>query len=103
MIRWNGFKLGHQMMVGLPESTRIDEINTAKALVKLKPKMVRIYPVLVIKKILNWKKNIKKEKYQPLSVVQAVEICKDIVRIFADKNIDIIRIGLQNTEEISRS
>lgn len=38
MIRWNGFKLGHQMMVGLPESTRIDEINTAKALVKLKPK-----------------------------------------------------------------
>lgn len=60
MIRWNGFKLGHQMMVGLPESTRIDEINTAKALVKLKPKMVRIYPVLVIK-ILNWKKNIKKE------------------------------------------
>ena len=41
--------LGHQMMVGLPESTRIDEINTAKALIKLKPKMVRIYPVLVIK------------------------------------------------------
>ena len=40
---------GHQMMVGLPESTRIDEINTAKALIKLKPKMVRIYPVLVIK------------------------------------------------------
>ena len=37
------------MMVGLPESTRIDEINTAKALIKLKPKMVRIYPVLVIK------------------------------------------------------
>ncbi len=41
--------------------------------------MVRIYPVLVIK-ILNWKKNIK-EEYQPLSVVQTVEICKDIVTI----------------------
>ena len=24
MIRWYGFKLGHQMMVGLPESTRLD-------------------------------------------------------------------------------
>ena len=36
------------MMVGLPESTRLDEINTAKELIKLKPKMVRIYPVLVI-------------------------------------------------------
>ena len=36
MIRWNGFNLGHQMMVGLPESTNIDEINTAKQLIKLK-------------------------------------------------------------------
>ena len=100
MIRWNGFKLGHQMMVGLPESTRIDEINTAKALIKLKPKMVRIYPVLVVK-------NTKLEKeylegtYEPLPLVQAVETCKELVRMFADKKIEIIRIGLQNTEEIS--
>ena len=100
MIRWNGFKLGHQMMVGLPESTRIDEINTAKSLIKLKPKMVRIYPVLVVK-------NTKLEKeylegtYEPLPLVQAVETCKELVRMFADKKIEIIRIGLQNTEEIS--
>src|SRR5574344_431071 len=49
LIRFHGFRLGHQMMVGLPESTEHDEINTAKDLIKLKPKMVRIYPVLVIK------------------------------------------------------
>lgn len=100
LIRWYGFKLGHQMMVGLPESTRIDEINTAKALVKLKPKMIRIYPVLVVK---NTKLEEEYEQgiYEPLSVVQAVEICKEIVRIFADKKIDIIRIGLQSTDEIS--
>ena len=36
LIRWYGFNLGHQMMVGLPESTRIDEINTAKELIRLK-------------------------------------------------------------------
>ncbi len=100
LIRWYGLKLGHQMMVGLPESTRIDEINTAKALVKLKPKMIRIYPVLVVK---NTKLEEEYEQgiYEPLSVVQAVEICKEIVRIFADKKIDIIRIGLQSTDEIS--
>ena len=28
LIRWYGFNLGHQMMVGLPDSTRIDEIKT---------------------------------------------------------------------------
>lgn len=100
MIRWNGFQLGHQMMVGLPESTRIDEINTAKALIKLKPKMVRIYPVLVVKDT-KLEKDYKNGIYEPLPLVQAVEICKQLVRIFADKKIDVIRIGLQNTEEIT--
>ena len=88
------------MMVGLPESTRIDEINTAKALIKLKPKMVRIYPVLVIKGT-KLEKEYQEGKYQPLSVVQAIEICKELVRMFDNKNIDIIRIGLQNTDEIA--
>ena len=35
LIRKSGFVLGHQMMVGLPESTRKDEIQTAKDLIKL--------------------------------------------------------------------
>ena len=100
LIRHYGFTLGHQMMVGLPESTRIDEINTAKALIKLKPKMVRIYPVLVIKGT-KLEKEYQEGKYQPLSVVQAIEICKELVRMFDNKNIDIIRIGLQNTDEIA--
>jgi radical SAM enzyme (TIGR01210 family) len=100
LIRWNGFTLGHQMMVGLPDSTRIDEINTAKALIKLKPKMVRIYPVLVVKNT-KLEEELKEGTYEPLSVVQAVEVCKELVRMFNDKNIDIIRVGLQSTEEIS--
>ena len=100
LIRRYGFKLGHQMMVGLPESTKIDEINTAKALIKLKPKMVRIYPVLVIKGT-NLEKQYNEGSYSPLTVVQAVEVCKDLVRMFNDKKIDIIRVGLQNTDEIS--
>lgn len=100
MIRWNGFKLGNQMMVGLPESTKIDEINTAKALIKLKPKMIRIYPVLVIKNT-KLEKEYQEGKYDPLPLVQAVETCKELVRMFADKKIEIIRVGLQNTDEIT--
>ena len=100
LIRRYGFTLGHQMMVGLPESTRIDEINTAKALIKLKPKMVRIYPVLVVKGT-KLEEEYKKGEYEPLTVVQAVETCKKLVRMFADKKIDIIRVDLQNTDEIS--
>ena len=32
---------------------------------------------------------------------QAVETCKDIVDLFNKANIEVIRIGLQNTEEIT--
>ena len=100
LIRFYGFNLGHQMMVGLPESTKLDDINTAKQLIKLKPKMVRIYPVLVIKNT-KLEKDYNSGKYNPLTVVQAVEICKELVKIFANKKIDIIRIGLQTTDTIS--
>ena len=100
LIRWHGFKLGHQMMVGLPESTRIDEINTAKELIKLKPKMVRIYPVLVIKNT-KLEREYNEGKYTPLTVTQAVETCKELVMMFNKKGIDIIRVGLQNTDEIT--
>ena len=99
MIRMHGFKLGHQMMVGLPESTKIDDINTAKSLIKLKPKMVRIYPVLIIKGT-QLEKDYNNGEYEPLSVVQAVETCKELVAMFNKKNIEVIRIGLQTTDEI---
>ena len=100
LIRAHGFILGHQMMIGLPESTKQDEINTAKELIKLKPKIVRIYPVLVIKDT-ELAEEYEKGEYTPLTVGQAVERCKDIVAMFNKNKINIIRIGLQNTEEIT--
>ena len=100
LIRWNGFILGHQMMVGLPESTMQDEINTAKEIIKLKPRIVRVYPVLVIKDT-PLEVEYEKGEYTPLTVTQAVERCKEIVSMFNKKKIQVIRMGLQNTEEIS--
>ena len=100
MIRFHGFTLGHQMMVGMPESTELDEINTAKDLIKLKPKLIRIYPVLVIKGT-ELAKEYASGEYTPLTVEQAVERCKEISYLFRRKKIDIIRIGLQNTDEIT--
>ena len=100
LIRMHGFILGHQMMIGLPESTKQDEINTAKELIKLKPKIVRIYPVLVIKDT-ELADEYERGEYTPLKVGQAVERCKDIVDLFNRNKINVIRIGLQNTEEIT--
>ena len=86
LIRRYGFDLGHQMMVGLPESTEKDEITTAKDLIKLKPKMVRIYPVLVIKGTALEKQYLAGE-YEPLELRQAVERCKELCYLFGKKKI----------------
>lgn len=100
LLRWNGFKVGYQMMVGLPESTRLDEINTAKALIKLKPSTIKIFPVLVLKGT-TLEKEYNNEKYVPLNLVQAVEICKEIVRLFWNKKIEILQIGVEDKEELN--
>ena len=72
------------MMVGLPDSTKIDEINTAKELIKLKPKIVRIYPVLVVKNT-KLEEQYNNGEYIPLPLIQAVEISKELVNMFNSK------------------
>ena len=99
LIRRYGFTLGHQMMVGLPESTRLDELNTARDLVKLKPKIVRIYPVLVIKDT-ELEKQYLNGEFEPLELNQTIEICRELSEFFEKKKIKVIRIGLQSTDTI---
>ena len=62
--------------------------------------MCRIYPVLVIKGT-ELAREYSAGEYVPLTVEQAVERCKEITYLFRKKKIDVIRIGLQNTDEIT--
>ena len=94
MIRFFRFKLASQMMIGLPESTKIDDINTAKTLLKLKITAISINPVLVIKNT-SLEKEYQEKNYKPLAVVQALETCKELVKIFEEKNIEIFAIGFE--------
>ena len=98
LIRRYGFRLGHKIMVGLQDSTKIDEINTAKTVLKLKPKIVSIVPVLVIKGT-NLEKEYNEKKYKPLTLVQAVETCEEMVKVFNNKKIEVIVIGYDETNE----
>lgn len=100
LIRRHRFILGHQMMVGLPDSTLMDEMNTAKDLAKLKPKIMRIYPVLVIKGT-ELERQYLRGEYEPLEVNQAISRCKELCYFFDKKKIKVIRVGLQNTDTIS--
>ena len=99
LIRKNNFILGHQMMVGLPESTQKDEIETAKKLIKLRPKIIRIYPVLVVKDT-QLANDFENGEYHPNTLEQAVETSAILLKMFNKRKIDVIRIGLQSTDEI---
>lgn len=99
MIKDKGFTLGLQMMTGLYKSTEKLDIATAEAIAALEPDFVRIYPTLVIKdtELLD---RLEDGSYTSLDVDKAVHNLKRIVTIFEAKNIEIIRIGLQTTDNI---
>lgn len=100
LILKNGFKLGLQMMLGLPGDTVDKVIYTAEEFMKISPHFVRIYPVLVIKDT-GLESLFKSKVYEPWSIEQTVETCKQIYVKFAKKGIKVIRIGLQTSEDIT--
>jgi histone acetyltransferase (RNA polymerase elongator complex component) len=102
LIRQAGFDLGLQIMIGLPGDTMEKCLKTANQIVALKPKDVRIYPTLVIKGT-ELAELFKEGLYEPLSIKAAVLWTKDIYRIFENANLDIIRVGLHPSEELTNN
>lgn len=100
LIKSYGFTLGHQIMVGLPQSTEEKEIYTIQQVIDLKPSILRIYPVYVLKdsKLYDMAKDL---EYIPLTLKEAVKRTAKIYKIAIEANINVIRIGLQTTEEIN--
>ncbi|MBO7208754.1 MAG: radical SAM protein [Clostridia bacterium] len=98
LIRKYPFNLGLQMMVGLIGDSKEKSIYTAHEIAKLKPDFVRIYPTLVFNNT-PMAELYKSGEFVPLTVEQAVDICRDVKDIFDKNNIKIIRIGLLVTED----
>lgn len=92
-----GLELSCHQMVGLPGSSDANEIQTAKDIIKLRPKYVRIHPTLVLKGTL-LEKMFTSGSYIPLSVDQAVDITEKIVRLYRQAGVIVIRVGLHPSE-----
>jgi len=97
LLKEYGFETGMQMMVGLPGDTDETAIETAMQIADLTPAFIRIYPLIVLKnsRVYKW---YKQGKYQPLSLSHCVTLVKNIFHIFSEKNIPVIRMGLQASE-----
>ncbi|MDR0287078.1 MAG: radical SAM protein [Clostridiales bacterium] len=100
LIKKNGFQLGLQTMTGLPGSSLDKELKTAERIVELAPDMVRIYPTLVIKGTL-LEHLYKENKYRPPELEEAVNTCARLLDIYENNNIEVIRVGLQASDNIS--
>ena len=100
LIKEYGFTLGHQIMPGLYKDSREKIIKTAIKSANMAPSLARIYPTLVIKDT-KLEKLYQSGLYKPLSLEDAVEISSEVLMIYEYKNINVIRIGLQPTENIN--
>jgi len=94
-----GCELGLQMMIGLPGDSYERSIQTAKDIVSLGACNTRIYPAIVVKHTA-MEKLYQSGKYSPLTLEQAVEWTKDIVHIFEENNVSILRMGLHPSDEL---
>lgn len=100
LLRRYPFQVGLQMMTGLPGDTPEKSMNTAKALIALKPDFVRIYPTLVVQDTY-LEKMYKNGQYCPETLQEAVALCKTLLVMFSEAKIPVIRVALQTTDEIA--
>lgn len=100
LIKENGFVLGHQLMCGLPASTYEKEKNSVKASLELQPDLIRIYPVYVLEDSELYDM-YQRKRYKPLELEEAIERATMMYKACIDKRVNVIRVGLQTTEEIS--
>lgn len=102
LIKKFSFSLGLQMMTGLYGSSDETDLETAREFIALSPDTVRIYPTVILK-------NTKLEElfvsgeYVPDTLEETVNLCSQLISMFEDNNITVIRVGLHSSETIEGS
>ena len=100
LIKEAGFTLGHQIMPGLPGDSFEIDIETTKKSIEMKPDICRIYPSLVIKDT-PMEDMYNRGDYVPYSLDEAVYISGEMLKLYNEAKVKVIRIGLQPTDTIT--
>jgi histone acetyltransferase (RNA polymerase elongator complex component) len=95
----NGFRLGLQMMIGLPGDTPEKSLFTARQFVKAGANDVRIYPTIVVKDT-PLEKMFLAGKYLPLTLENAVDLTAGLIPVFEENGVNVIRVGLHPSEDL---
>jgi len=99
VLRQYGFRVGLQLMPGLPGDSEEKFHSTITEVIKLHPDIVRLYPVLVIRgtELARW---YEEGRYQPLRLEKAVQICIESCIRLESQGISVIRIGLMSSPSL---
>ena len=98
LIKSYGFSLGLQMMTGLYADSFEKDIYTAKKIIELSPDTVRIYPTIILKntKLADY---VGAGVYTPPGLEETVSLVAELLSMFRDKKINVIRTGLHTIDE----
>lgn len=100
LIQAYGFKLGIQLMIGLPGDSYDKAIKSAKMTVRLKPNVARLYPTIVLKDT-ELEKIYHQGSYKPFTKEDVLKTTKEMYLILKNAGIKVIRIGLKSSDYIS--
>jgi histone acetyltransferase (RNA polymerase elongator complex component) len=92
-LRARGFRVGVQLMLGLPGDHGGAALETAQRVVSLQPDFVRLYPTLVLGGS-PLADRYARGRYRPLSLEEAVALTQRLYVRFTRHGIPVIRMGL---------
>lgn len=95
LIKQSGFEFGVQMMTGLYGDTPEKSLQTAKKLIELGPDTARIYPTVVLEGT-ELERLYRSGEYVPQNLGEAVDLCAELLMMFNENNIRVIRLGLHS-------
>lgn len=99
-LRERGYRVGLQVMVGLPGETSAELAETARAVAALAPDFVRIYPTLVLAGSA-LERLFREGRYRPLNLEEAVALTAGVYRYWRARGIAVVRTGLQPTRDLA--
>jgi histone acetyltransferase (RNA polymerase elongator complex component) len=99
VLRRAGMAVGVQLMPGLPGDTAGKALASLDGVLKLRPDFLRIYPTLVIAGT-RLETLYRSGAYAPLSLADAVGLCKVMLHRALAERVRVVRIGLQPTAEM---
>ena len=102
LIRARGFRLGIQLMLGLPGQRFCSLRATVGQVIDLGPEFVRLYPVLVLRGS-GLERLYHSGAFRPLSLARAVAQAAWMKKRFDAEGIGVVRMGLQPTGELERA